>query len=184
MAPDAACDLFDRLKSTSHSPLDPAFQETTRPRGRNVFPPQRKALLEKIAAYALEVVLEKIGKFDQLFFGQVFFSLQKKPSTSLEHRFVSLLRHLPGLGGTDFVQGFVPPSHNMKTIQNVYRLRSLLGDHFQIRLPHVAADELDGRRPFATQCLKEPRQRLGRTILANPQQASAASIDLIYTHHD
>ena len=154
MAPDAACDLFDRLKSTSHSPLDPAFQETTRPRGRNVFPPQRKALLEKIAAYALEVVLEKIGKFDQLFFG------------------------------TDFVQGFVPPSHNMKTIQNVYRLRSLLGDHFQIRLPHVAADELDGRRPFATQCLKEPRQRLGRTILANPQQASAASIDLIYTHHD
>ena len=168
MTADAACDLLDRIKSTSHGPLDPAVQETTRPIGRNVFPQQLKTLLEQITAYALEVVLEQIGELGMLLFGQVLLALQEAPSAALEHRLVSLLRHTLGFGGTDFVQGFVQPSHNVEPVQNMHGMRGFLGDHLQIGLPHVTANELDGGRPFTPQHLKKSQQRLGRTILAHP----------------
>jgi hypothetical protein len=67
-----------------------------------------------------------------------------------------------------------------KPIQDVQRVAGLLGDHVQIRLPHVAADEREGRRPLLPEPAEEAEQRLGAAVLANPQQPLPRRIDLIH----
>jgi len=67
----------------------------------------------------------------------------------------------------------------VKPVEHVNRIASFLGNHFQIRLPHVAADELQSARTRFAQHAEESQKSLGRAILADPQQPLRASVDLV-----
>jgi hypothetical protein len=67
----------------------------------------------------------------------------------------------------------------MKSVENVNRTAGSGSDHFQVALPHVAAN----KRKCGSSCLaekvKEAVQRIGLSIRADPQQSLAMRIDLI-----
>jgi len=48
----------------------------------------------------------------------------------------------PGFAGADLVDRLVHLLHKMKPVQHVDRTAGFFGNHFQVRLPHVAAHEL------------------------------------------
>ncbi len=67
----------------------------------------------------------------------------------------------------------------MKPIQDVDSLSRLLGNHFQVRSPHVAADKFKEFTSLLAKPVKESQQSLFCTLLSNPQQSLAVLIDLV-----
>jgi len=68
--------------------------------------------------------------------------------------------------------------HDMKTVQNVDRLRCFFRDHLQAGLPHIAADELQLSTAIFTQKTKKSQQCFRPAVRTDPQQAFPAFIDL------
>jgi hypothetical protein len=66
-----------------------------------------------------------------------------------------------------------------KRSRNVERLPGLFGDDRQVWLPHIAADEREGRGPLGAEPAEEAEQGLGAPVLPDPQQALARRVDLI-----
>ncbi len=58
-------------------------------------------------------------------------------------------------------------------------LPRLFGNHFQVRLPHVAADKLQRFTSILAKPVKEPQQCLDCTLVSNPQQSLAVFINLV-----
>jgi hypothetical protein len=74
-----------------------------------------------------------------------------------------------GLSGTDFVDRFVHLGHDVVTVQNVQGLASPCMDRVQVRLPHVAADELQRRQDLVSEQVEEGFQGGFRPVLPHPQ---------------
>src|ERR1039458_8381861 len=67
----------------------------------------------------------------------------------------------------------------METIEDVERLGAVLLDEAQIGLPHIRADEFDFGSQFFAEESKELLEGFSRALLANPEEASKAGIDLV-----
>src|SRR5690606_19755852 len=63
--------------------------------------------------------------------------------------------------------------------EDVQRVGAVVLDQIQIGLPHVGADELDLLAELLANQGKELLEALGRSLLAHPEQALAARIDLV-----
>src|SRR5258708_34785937 len=98
----------------------------------------------------------------------------------LEQRPMPLLLDTSRFSVSDLVDRLVEHRHDVEAIQDVNRTWRLLFDHLQIGLPHVAANKANVGRAFFSQHAEKPQKRLGRPILANPQQALATLVDLAY----
>merc|ERR1711964_173434 len=59
------------------------------------------------------------------------------------------------------------------------RMRHLLGDYFQVSLPHVAANKLQLCTALFAQETKKAKQRLGCSIRTDPEQTLAPFVDLV-----
>jgi hypothetical protein len=59
----------------------------------------------------------------------------------------------------------------MKAVEDVQRLRALLANHLQVRLPHVAADKDDLLNQFVSDTGQESLKGLDRSFSADPEQA-------------
>ena len=57
--------------------------------------------------------------------------------------------------------------------------RSHLEDHLEVRLPHVAAYELQLFGPVLAEEAKETQQCFGRSVWSDPEQSLATFIDLV-----
>lgn len=146
---------------------------------REVAPEELELLLQQIAPDRFEVVLEQLGQADLLFVAEVLRSLEQQPAAFGEHRLVTLGLHLPGLLGAHFVDRFAKVGHDVEAIEDVQRPFGFLGDHFQIRFPHVAADVFQITTALFSKPAKEPQQCFDRSLLADPQQPFAVTVDLI-----
>ena len=54
-----------------------------------------------------------------------------------------------------------------------------MGNHFQVRLPHVTADKFQRLASLLAEPADKPQQRLDRTLLPDPQQPLAVSANLV-----
>ena len=63
--------------------------------------------------------------------------------------------------------------------QDVERLLGPVGDDVEVGLPHVAADEADGRAPGIPEHVEELGEGLLGAVLAEPQQPLAPVVDLV-----
>ena len=70
-------------------------------------------------------------------------------------------------------------AHNVEAIEHVYRLPGALGDHLQVGLPHVRADEVQRRAACGAEPVEEALQRRGLAFASDPQQTLAVAVDLI-----
>ena len=82
-------------------------------------------------------------------------------------------------GAADLVDRLAQVLGDMEAVQDVKRVPRFLGGDLQIRFPHVAADERQGRGALLPEPAEELEQRLGASVLADPQQALARRVDLI-----
>ena len=115
------------------------------PGGGVVIPELLEVFFEQIGADALEVVAHQVFQFDFLVGGEVRRPLEKAPAGLGQDRFVSVPLHASGFGGADIIERLVHLGDNVKPVEDVKSLGTLLADHPQIRFPHVRADELDLR---------------------------------------
>ncbi len=67
----------------------------------------------------------------------------------------------------------------MKSVQDVDRVACFLEDHLEVRLPHVAAYELQLFGPVLAEEAKETQQCFGRSVWSDPEQSLATFIDLV-----
>lgn len=67
----------------------------------------------------------------------------------------------------------------MEAIENMDGLTGFFGDDFEIRLPHVAADELEFSGSNLSQPVEESQCRFDFAVLSDPQQSTASLVDLI-----
>jgi len=62
----------------------------------------------------------------------------------------------------------------------VNRLRGLFRDHFQVGLPHVAANELERLSAVAAEKTKESKQCFGGAFRSDPEQTLAPFVYLVH----
>jgi len=140
-----------------------------------------KLSFSRYGPHRLQAVLEQFVQPRPLLVRQVLRPLQEAPAAVRQHRLVALAGQFLGLGRPHLVDGLVQPGHDVEPGQDVQRVPGLLGDDLQIRLPHVAADELQDGGALAAEHPEEPQQRLGRPFLPDPQEPRTGAVDLV--HH-
>src|SRR5437763_6138185 len=67
----------------------------------------------------------------------------------------------------------------METVEDMEGIGALFPDNFQIRLPHVGADEYDFRSHFVADDREEALEGFDRAFPAHPEQTRDAEIDLV-----
>ena len=79
----------------------------------------------------------------------------------------------------DFVDGFVQVHRDVKPIQHMDGLASLLCDYLQVRLPHVAAYEQKSLGSFLAKHPEKAQQCLDGPVLPDPKQSFIFRVSLI-----
>ena len=171
--------FLHRFYSGSHSPLAPAFHKLSCPKRRDVVPKELKVFLEQVTTHSLEVVPQQIGKPDLLACGEVFRSFQQAPSGMSENGSHPLGPQIASFLCADFVDRFVHMHRNMEAVQHMDGLAGFLGNHSQVRFPHVTADKMQLGRAFLAKVPKESQQSPDRPVPSHPQQPLALAVDLI-----
>src|SRR5215471_13107117 len=87
--------------------------------------------------------------------------------------------HAASFLGTNLVKGFVHVGDDMKAVEDMQGLGALLADELQIGLPHVRADKSNLRDNFLAHGGEESLKGFDGALLAYPEQAGHADIDLI-----
>ena len=68
---------------------------------------------------------------------------------------------------------------DMEAVEDMKGLRALFPDDLQVRLPHVGTDKDDLRGDLIADDGEESAERFDRSLLADPEEARNAGIDLI-----
>ena len=158
------------LQLQAHHVVAPLVQESPRPTCSLVFPEPLKVLAVQVGFHGRQVVLEQFPQLVSLRAAEIGRTLEQAPAGVLEDRFVAVVPHPLGFTGADLVDRLAHLLHDVKAVQHMYRGARLLGDHLEIRLPHVAADELQSAAKGGTQLLQSAPQRDFGPLAADPQQ--------------
>ena len=65
----------------------------------------------------------------------------------------------------------------MEPVEYIDCIARFLGDHLQIRFPHVATDKLQRLTSLLAEPTEESQQRLDRALLPDPQQPLTMPVD-------
>ena len=169
-------DWFELRTGGSIAPL---FQIPSSPIRTAISPQHLEGFLEQVGFHALEVVLDDLVESCLLCVGEVFGILCETVLGVLEHLLVALASHPSGFTSADLIKSFVEIGHDVEAIEDVAGLRNLLGDHFQVRLPHVRTDVADLSGAFLSQHPKKAQQRMHCPLRGYMQQAAAVTLDLV-----
>ena len=145
------------LDLAPHGASTPGVEKLAGP-GRAGIPPESLVVLpHQVTPDALEVVLQQLFDLRSLSLCEIPRAVQHNPTTTAEHRLVAVILQLLDFCSTNVVDGLVEALHHVKPVENMNGVARLLTDDFQVTLPHVAADELQPRRPLLSQKAKEPQ---------------------------
>src|SRR5665213_684019 len=179
MSAHRAGEFLHRFDSRSQGLGAPRIQEFAGPDGRVVFPELLELFLQKVGTHALQVVANQIAQLDALQVSEVLGALEQAPAGSFEQRLITFLRHAARLDGPHIVECEVHLGDDMEAIEDVEGMGAMLLDQVQVGLPHVRADELDAFTQLLTDQGEELLEAVTGSLLADPQQALAARLDLI-----
>ena len=77
------------------------------------------------------------------------------------------------------VDGLVHAAHDVEAIEDMDCVLGLPGDHPEVRLPHVAADEPNGRGLLLAHHAEEAQEAPGRPVLPDVEESLEACLDLL-----
>src|SRR6266404_847646 len=161
----------------------PLIHEFLGPRRGDVLPEQMELFLEQVGAYRAQVAGKHVLELDGLLRGQILHPLEQAPARVGQHDFyfaqAPARRGFPCLLGAHLIDRLVHFRGDVVAIENVQRPLGPLGDHVQVRLPHIRTDELDQTTALRAEPQKELSQARFLTVLADEQQTHHALIDLI-----
>ena len=155
--------------------MNPLIEEFAGSCRAPIIPEPMELFLEQICLDGTQVHLQQFPQFQPLFLREIRFAFQKTPVAFRQDRVLFFLFQSPCFVGPDLVDGFAEFLHDVEAVENVQRLRQFGGDHLQIWLPHVAANEFD---PIGKLCiqrfefLEKTVQGFLRTFFADPQKPS------------
>ena len=172
-------DFFQWIDFGSHCLGAPIVQKPTCPIRGHVVPEQLELLLQQIPPHRLEIVLEQFRQLGFLRACQVLWALEQEPSSLGKHGLKTSLLQRPCFTCAHFVKCFAEVGHDVKAIENMHSMPCLLGNDFQVGLPHICADVLQLLAQVSSQPPEEPKQGSRPPILTNPQQTLAVVIDLV-----
>src|ERR1700728_4463879 len=125
------------------------------------------------------VVSDQFLELDRLPLRPILRAFQQAPTRMFQDLLVTGVFDSPRFLATNLVDGLVHLLHHVESIQHMDRLAKFFANDLEIRLPHVAAHEVDAGPRLVGQELKEsPQARLG-SLRADPQQPLHAVFDLI-----
>src|SRR3989454_1384067 len=177
--PQGPSDLLHRLDPRAHDPPAPLPEELPRcPRSR-VRPKALEVFSMKVSPYGLEVITQQLCHFDRLFLGEVLGPFQDAPSRVLQDRLVAVRHQSPGFTCPNLINCLVHARHDVEAIEDVNRSTGLRGDHVEVGLPHVAADELQGLGAFASKIVEKALEALLGPLKPDPQETLGALVDLV-----
>lgn len=161
--------LANGLQSGMRCPPEPLLQVFLGPGLCFVGPQIAKTFFEEIGPVDLEVHLLKAAESGPLFWRQVPGVLEPDVSAVL-HEVLMFLAFLTDLITTDLVNRFHQVANNMKFVENKGCLRSTFLDHFDIGLPHIAADPLKLACPLRPEILEKAAQGILGPFNPTPDQ--------------
>ena len=157
----------------------PAAQEAVGLGGRAALPELLEVLLEQVGPDGAQVQLEQVGQLGLLRLAEVLGAFEQQPAAALEEGQLALLLEFAGLGGAHLVDHLAELAGDMEAVEHVQGLPGALADHGQVGLPHVGADHPQGRGAVGAEPLEEALEGLDLALLADPQQAAAAGVELV-----
>ena len=104
---------------------------------------------------------------------------QQFPAHVFEFGGPGLTAQPAALGAAHLIERLVQMHRDVKAVENLQRLAGLGGDHPQIGLPHVAADEAQPPHHLRTQGRQAAAQRRLCPARSDPEQAAAVGVDLV-----
>jgi len=136
-------------------------------------------LLEEVSANAPEVHLHEILEADPLLAGQVPIPLQEDPFRLGENGLLASGKESVKFHAPNFIHRPVQVRHDMEAVQDVEGLRRVGRNRIEIGFPHVTAHESKCIASLLAEPDEEPIDRLGRSLLPNPDQSPATGIYLV-----
>jgi hypothetical protein len=167
------------LNAGAHHAHAPKIEKFSGPEWGYVLPEELKVLLEQVTAHCLQVVAKKITEFDFLLRCQILRSLQKTPAGMSKDGVPAFVLQLTSLLSANLINCLVHMHDDMKTVQEMNGLAGFLGDDLEVRLPHIAADKEQLRRPLFAEGSEKAQQGFDGSVLPHPQQSPAFAIDLV-----
>jgi len=178
--PQHFSDFLHRFDFGSHGSCAPGIKELASPSRRTVAPESLKIFLEQVGTDGSEVACEQILQPVHLVIGQVFGSFQQTPAALRQDRFVSLFVQFCGLIRPDLVDCFAHVTHDMKSVEDIDGTYCFFGNDGQIGFPHVTANKPQLPRPCRAEPVEKFLESFGRTVGADPKQASFSLVKLIH----
>jgi hypothetical protein len=163
----------------THHAIAPEIEKLSSPKGRDIVPEELEVFLQQIAAHRFQVVAQQVGEFDFLVRSQILRPLKQAPTGMGQDWGQSSCLQFSGLLRTNFVNGLVHMHDDMEAVQDMDGLAGLPGDNLEVRLPHVTADKKQLSGSLFAESPEKPQESSDGSILADPQQAFASSVDLI-----
>jgi len=136
-------------------------------------------LLEEVGANAPEVHPYEILEADPLLPGQVPIPFQEDPFRLGENRLLASGKESVKFHAPNFIHRPVQVRHDVKAIQDIESLRRVVRNRIEIGFPHVTAHESKGIASLLAKPDEEPIDRLGRSLLPDPDQSPATGIYLV-----
>ena len=167
------------LNAGAHHAGAPKIEKFSGPEWGYVLPEELKILLEQITADCLQVVAKKITEFDFLLGCQILRSLQKTPAGMSKDGTQPFGLQVTSFLSPNLINCLVHMHDDMKPVQDMNGLAGFFGDDLEIRLPHIAADEEQLRRPLFAESSEKAQQGFDGSVLPHPQQSPAFTIDLV-----
>jgi len=168
--------FLDRLDLRVHGAVQPPLEEAPRPAFAVVGVEVHEVVLEQHRPVELAVGADLLFEHLLVFRGPTLRGFQ--------HRKAGVAQIAPGLGigvasklPADLGDRVVEMAHDVEAVENDARLRCLLAQHDQVRLPHVGADRLELSRSLRPQASEEAQQGLDLAVLARPHDPAAEVVD-------
>ena len=114
-----------------------------------------------------------------MLFGQVLGALEQQPTGFFEHGLVALGLEGLHLLGADFIDRFAQVRHDVEAVEDMDSVGGFFGDHLEIGLPHVAADERKSGATLCSEPAKEAQEGFDLAVFAHPEQAFAVFVNLV-----
>src|SRR5438132_7126004 len=174
-----AGELFERLDSGAHDLAAPEVEELAGPGARVVRPEGVELFAEKHGPSGSQVGAQDVPELDVFLSRSVFGAAKDGPTAPFEELTSRFGAKLAGFGGANLVDGFTQMGHDVEAVEDMKSMGDLLTDGPQVGLPHVAADEAELGHALGPEPLEEGIDGVERAVLADPDQAADADVDLV-----
>ena len=163
----------------THGPSTPGVKKILSDLDIGECPESLEVFPKKIGPDRRQIQFEKLGETDRLFLREVLGALENSPAAICQKILLSGRLEFGNLHAPNLINGLSELLHDVKAIKNIQRLRGFLRDNFQVRAPHVAANEAKLGGTLFSEHAEEPEKSLDLSFRPAPKKPPEPGIELI-----